>query len=173
MSDLISSAEFRRDVLGCRGIKTFMLEDTGKESQEGFTIYRRADTGEEWPWLNPAPKSMPVGGMYWCSWLDEWGFKRKMEMAERDPEIKKQPHRYHPDANGRCLAVITPGGYWIIDSRASNCTMPNDNDHRCWVRHGEAPNITVDKNGLTCAAGAGSIQCGSWHGYLRDGELVT
>jgi hypothetical protein len=40
------------------------------------------------------------------------------------------------------------------------------------VRHGEAPNITVDKNGVTCGAGAGSIQCGSYHGFLRNGELV-
>ncbi len=30
----------------------------------------------------------------------------------------------------------------------------------------------VDKNGLTCAAGAGSIQAGDYHGFLRDGEFT-
>jgi len=57
----------------------------------------------------------------------------------------------------------------MIDSRASNCTLPDDNVHKCWVRHGEAPNFTVDKNGATCAAGAGSIQTSNWHGFLRNG----
>lgn len=73
--------------------------------------------------------------------------------------------------DGKALAVITPGGSWYIDSRASNCTMPNDTKHRCWVRHGAPPNITVDKNGNTCAAGAGSIACGGYHGFLRAGYL--
>lgn len=31
----------------------------------------------------------------------------------------------------------------------------------------------VAKNGLTCAAGAGSIATPNWHGYLRHGELVA
>jgi hypothetical protein len=68
------------------------------------------------------------------------------------------------------LFVMTPGGEWCVDSQASNCTRPGE-DHKCWIRHGEAPDITVDKNGNTCAAGAGSIQCGSYHGFLRNGYL--
>lgn len=32
--------------------------------------------------------------------------------------------------------------------------------------------ITVDKNGTTCAAGAGSISAGPYHGFLRNGQLV-
>ena len=52
-------------------------------------------------------------------------------------------------------------------------TGPYGLAHRCWCRHGEPPNITVDKNGPTCPAGAGSIQCNDWHGYLRNGELVV
>lgn len=50
--------------------------------------------------------------------------------------------------------------------------MPDDAEHRCWIRHGEPPLITVDKNGLTCAAGAGSIQCRDYHGFLRDGSFT-
>lgn len=75
--------------------------------------------------------------------------------------------------DGECWSVITPGGMWIIDSRCSNCTKPNDNIHKCWCRKGVAPNFTVDKNGPhTCSAGAGSIQIGKYHGFLRNGFLV-
>lgn len=68
------------------------------------------------------------------------------------------------------------GRSWNIECRASNCTMPDDNDHRCWVRHGTVgERLTVDKNGLTCAAGAGSFFMGknnAWHGFVRDGKLT-
>lgn len=71
------------------------------------------------------------------------------------------------------LHLVLPNGiHWDIDSRASNCTLPEDNEHKCWVRHGEPPEITVDKKGLTCSAGAGSIQAGDFHGYLIRGYIV-
>ena len=76
------------------------------------------------------------------------------------------------DERGHLLVVCPSGQSWDIDSRASNCTMPDDRTHRCWVRHGEPPNLTVDKAGKTCAAGAGSIIAGSYHGFLRNGELT-
>lgn len=60
---------------------------------------------------------------------------------------------------------------WEVDGRASNCTKKDDNVHKCWCRHGDAPNVTVDKNGNTCAAGAGSILVDGWHGFLRNGYL--
>jgi hypothetical protein len=40
------------------------------------------------------------------------------------------------------------------------------------VRHGEPPQITVDKRGLTCHAGAGSIALGSYHGFLHNGVFT-
>jgi hypothetical protein len=74
---------------------------------------------------------------------------------------------------GQHLAAVLPNGYrWIIDSRASNCDMPEDRLHRCWCWHGEPPDLTVDKNGLTCHAGAGSIIGGDWHGFLTNGEFL-
>jgi hypothetical protein len=70
------------------------------------------------------------------------------------------------------LMVVTPDRHWWdIDGRANNCTMKTDKRHRCWVRHGVPPDLTVDKAGLTCAAGAGSIQTPDWHGYLHNGVL--
>lgn len=102
---------------------------------------------------------VPVGAMYDASWM---------------PDLWK-------GSDGICLVVMCPqreGDYameWMVDSRASNCTLPQDKVHKCWVRHGDprTERVTVDKNGVTCVAGAGSIQIGDWHGFLRDGELVT
>lgn len=90
-----------------------------------------------------------------------------------DQQADDQVAGAHFFASGPQLTVILPDFHpWSIDARANNCTMPADFEHRCWIRHGEPPAITVDKDGLTCAAGAGSIQTGSWHGYLRAGMLV-
>jgi hypothetical protein len=95
-------------------------------------------------------KDLPPGAMYYADWM---------------PESYKGP-------DGHCLMVICPDGHpWTIDGRANNCTMPKDNEHKCWVRHGSVPNITVDKNGKTCGAGAGSILTPKYHGFLRNGYL--
>lgn len=75
----------------------------------------------------------------------------------------------------RSLVVKCPDGHdWHIDHRASNCGLPNDDTHQCWVRHGKPEDGTlhVDKNGVTCSAGAGSIATGKWHGFLHNGHLI-
>jgi hypothetical protein len=74
---------------------------------------------------------------------------------------------------GRSMMVKLPNGNdWLIDGPASNCTRPNE-PHKCWIRHGEPPKLTVNKTGGdTCAAGAGSILSGNYHGFLTDGYLV-
>lgn len=100
-------------------------------------------------------REFPVGTMWDAFWLNDI------------------PQYTGPD--GKSLCVRLPGTDrhdWCIDSRASNCTMPNDNIHKCWVRHGIIPNVTVDKNGHTCGAGAGSIMIPGYHGFLRNGELT-
>jgi hypothetical protein len=107
---------------------------------------------ESFDWELERPKP---GDMFWMSFSS--GFCNNHE----------PPCRMH-------LVVVCPDGHWWnIDSRASNCTMKEDKTHRCWVRHGDPPNITVDKDGATCNAGAGSIQTPGWHGFLRNGELVA
>lgn len=73
----------------------------------------------------------------------------------------------------RHLHVVCPDrSWWDIDGQANNCTNPTNKRHHCWIRHGEPPAISVDKDGVTCSAGAGSIQTKTWHGYLRNGQLV-
>ena len=55
------------------------------------------------------------------------------------------------NCDGKHLIVMLPNGrIQDCDSRASNCTKKNDKTHRCWVRHGTPPDITIDKDGETC-----------------------
>lgn len=76
-----------------------------------------------------------------------------------------------PDSHS--LMVRLPDGHdWHVDGEASNCTRKGDLTHKCWVRHGVPPNVTVGKNGETCAAGMGSIQSPGYHGFLREGVLT-
>jgi hypothetical protein len=123
----------------------FTKED--EYSSGSHRLYIRSDNNEETTIGDAGP-----GAMWFADWM---GSYNGMGIG--------------PD--GHSLMVRTPGGDWCVDSRASNCTMPEDNEHRCWIRTGEPPIITVGKNGFTCAAGAGSILCGNYHGFLRNGVL--
>lgn len=148
-----------------------------RDPEAGWLV--RVDTGEvvARPW--------PVGTMWFEDysegrWLkpkgpDDWSGVPEEEVAgvrARHGGVLPAREHSHVFEDGPCLCVQTPGGTWNIDSRASNCTMPYDYEHRCWIRHGEPPNITVDKAGKTCSAGGGSIQCGSYHGFLQYGRFT-
>ncbi len=109
-------------------------------------VWVRQDSGEEMSLRNAKP-----GAMWYAFWMESAGFAKG------------------PD--GRILIVKTPGGDWNVDSRATNCTMPNDDEHRCWIRSGVPPKVTVNKHGFTCLAGGGSIQARDYHGTLTNGVL--
>lgn len=120
----------------------------------GDALYQRADTG-----AIVTLRGAPPGAMWDAWWMHgiKGGFL------------------FGPGEDGLVLMVKLPNGHdWCPDRRASNCTMPNDDNHRCWRRHGDPRTgpVTVDKNGPTCAAGAGSILSGDYHGFLRNGELT-
>lgn len=125
-------------------------EDQDHRSSTTRHLWRRVDNGDErWSIMDFGP-----GAMWDADWMGDW--------------------MCGPD--GRHMMVRLPNGRdWAIDSQASNCTRPGE-DHDCWCRHGEPPNLTVDKvpepGRSTCQAGAGSIQGGDWHGFLRNGQLV-
>jgi hypothetical protein len=115
-------------------------------------VYERTGTGERM-----ILRDAPPGAMYNAWW---------------NPECWK-------GKDGLALVVRCPDGHdWNIDAVCSNCTLPDDKAHRCWLRHGQVPNITVDKVGpadngdTTCSAGGGSILTPKFHGFLRGGELV-
>lgn len=112
--------------------------------------WRRPDTGETFD----HPQHAGPGAMWDAHWM---------------PSASKRP-------DGRYLVVITPDGReWSIDGPARNCTRPGE-DHDCWCRHGDPPNVTVDKQPepgrSTCAAGAGSIGTPGYHGFLRSGRFT-
>src|SRR5262245_5695356 len=76
-------------------------------------IYRNVATGER----KNGSYELPVGALYWV----------------------KPPDNSRAAVGGDGLQVycVCPGlHHWCIDGRASNCTLPNDREHRCWVRHG-------------------------------------
>ena len=134
----------------------FTDDDQWQEWQE--QVYRRTDTGELRVLHQSAPAPEAPAAEPGATW-DAWWM----------PENWK-------GADGIALMVRCPDGHdWHVDSRASNCGLPDDNVHKCWVRHGDPREcrVTVDKNGVTCSAGAGSIQTPNWHGFLRDGQLVA
>lgn len=135
------------------GVRCFLLEPTGKQwqNEDGHVtapIYRRVDTGEEMTLADAPPGAIVRAD--WALWCRS------------------------QDAGLPLIIKLPDGDLWYVDGPASNCGRPDDpyqERHHCWVRHGEPPNITVDKNGSTCAAGAGSIASSHYHGFLTNGEF--
>ncbi len=99
-------------------------------------------------------QNLPAGAMYDATWMpDNW-----------------------KGADGISLTVMlptSPPATWAVDAEASNCTRKGEL-HKCWIRHGDprTQSVTVDKNGDTCQAGAGSIAVDGYHGFLQNGILT-
>ena len=151
----------------------FACHQCGEEvryNTRGFNRqWRRSDTGETL--YDP----LPAGAVYaFKGWSWDDGGPYNWRQSKRADGKEYFVTRFNEQDN-RVLACVCPDGHhWIIDARASNCTMKDDDDHWCWIRHGrpEDGTLHVDKNGRTCAAGAGSIATGKWHGFLHSGHLT-
>lgn len=131
------------------------------------TEYHAPSTGE----VFETQRDLPVGAVYEHPSVDGEYHNWTTNGAKGKRYIVHRPN----EQDGRVLCCVLPDGHpWTIDSRANNCTLPDDDEHWCWVRHGrpEDGTLHVDKEGKTCSAGAGSIQTGRWHGFLRRGRLV-
>lgn len=115
-------------------------------------------------WTTDSGRPEP-GDMYWVTYLhnDADDQEDGTGCVIWDDCTEKRGHLY---------VVCPDGSDWDIDGRASNCTMKDDREHRCWVREGEPPNVTVSKKGKSCAAGAGSIDVPGYHGFLRGGSFT-
>lgn len=142
----------------CRCGYVFAEDDPWQDWQE--LIYRRTDTGEHVTLRDRQPSDVggPAPAPPGATW-DAWW----MPDAWRGPD-------------GIALMARCPNGHhWTVDGRASNCTLPDDRVHKCWVRHGDPRDcrVSVDKNGVTCAAGGGSIQAGDYHGFLTNGVFTA
>ncbi len=126
----------------------FTEDDTYQHFDE--LLYRRVDTGEL-----VTLRDVPAGAMWEAPWLDQF-------------------HR--PQGRHNLVVKLPDGSDWAVDGPANNCTWPGGDakqeQHHCWTRRGEPPDVDVGKNhGPTCAAGAGSIATARWHGFLRNGWL--
>ncbi len=115
-------------------------------------------------------RELPPGAMWDAVWLHD--------------------HEWATGPDGISLMVKLPNGHdWLVDQEASNCTKTQwhafeedgrkfrrwmGRTHYCWVRHGDPRTgmVHVDKSGNTCAAGAGSIVSGNYHGFLHNGYLT-
>lgn len=125
----------------------YAFADTDPRQVFSESLWKRSDTGEE-----ISLRDAPPGAMYYATWLDDC--------------------KWAVGPDGRALMVVCPDGYvWHVDGEASNCTRKGDHSHKCWVRHGTPPDVHVDKNGVTCNAGAGSIAAPRWRGFLTNGVL--
>jgi hypothetical protein len=128
-----------------------LFEDGAQWQTNAYPLYRGAPDGNLY-----TNRDMPPGAMYDADWLHgKW--------------------RWWVGDDGISLVVVLPNRReWMPDTRASNCTMPTDDVHRCWCRHGDPrlANLTVDKVGVTCQAGGGSILAGDYHGFLQNGVLT-
>lgn len=151
-------------------VKVFFLTDTGRtRTEHGVTSYGSKFTAERSIYTDRAGKEMT------------WAEAPVGACREREPYFDNKSIFMGPD--DRQLELKLPNGdIWWTDMRASNCTMRDDNVHRCWVRHGKPEDGTlhIDKNGVTCGAGAGSIVSTpidggrqGWHGFLHNGQFTS
>lgn len=151
-------------------------DEVAKTLDGDFTKYPKTDP--RWPTHCPCGYAF-TDDDYWQTWTESVFTHGGKEYFLREPVPGMMydadwlhDHKDWVGPDGRSLHVICPDGHgWCIDSRASNCTMKDDHEHKCWVRHGEPPLITVDKAGKTCKAGAGSIQTPTYHGHLTNGRF--
>jgi hypothetical protein len=139
-------------------------------------LYRRVDTGEL-----TTLRDAPVGAMWHTDYtgfngpdgkslhVRIWGTHDWMvdsRASNCDSPCKHCGKPYHSHDYKTCPNK-NPGGDhgFYEDSRP----------HACWVRHGDPKtgNVHVDKNGVTCGAGAGSIVVPGFHGFLHNGHIVS
>lgn len=148
------------------------------------TVYRGDLDGEERAGLHGLPGSrfgLRPGDAYWSPWLHS-GTAPDGE-AEEDlrggvptqPASARCPSGWSncADARGHLHLVLPDGKHFDTASRAANCSRPKDRRHRCWTVSGtpEGGDLTLGKGGDTCKAGAGSVDTGTWHGFVRDGTM--
>lgn len=153
------------------------------------SLFKRFDTGEILT-INDAP----VGAMWWANWMSE---ERTKLSCDGQVLAVKLPggHAWYPEqrasnCDSPCKTCVVPWAthwdktQWNKETKTSTIIQPKDpracgsyidsRPHMCWVRHGTPPHqvVHVDKSGVTCGAGAGSIALPNWHGFLHNGELV-
>lgn len=109
----------------------FTEEDVWQTNQ--VAIMKNLETGEEY--VVPTHK-LPVGAMWYID--SNW------------------PFHFPSPSDGRVLAMMTPGGKWVIDGVANN----GPKDAAGWSREGVPPLVVARP----------SIQAGPYHGFLGGAD---
>lgn len=152
-------------------------------------IYRRTDTGELM-----GLRDAPPGAMYFATWWEgdsgnvgsdgkslcvrlptpsrhDWAVDSRCSNCDSPCANCGAPYHAHGATDWYCTAAEKErarGDDWTGQYKRYLDARP----HKCWVRHGTPPRVTVDKDGLTCGAGAGSIAVPGYHGHLQNGYLT-
>lgn len=163
----------------------YRFEDRANKQYAPQRLYQSVDTGELM-----TLRDAPVGAMWQTDYHDHTGPDGKC-LIVRIP----QHHDWIVDSRASncdspCKFCGVPYHSHKTTAAKEACSNPGDGEHlytkgayvdgrpehRCWVRHGDvrAGNVHVDKNGVTCNAGAGSIiSPDGWHGFLHNGYLTS
>lgn len=144
-------------------------------------LYKRSDGGEP-----VTLRDAPVGSMWFATWFrgspeytgpdgetltvrlpggHDWIVDSRASNCDSPCALCGKP--YHAHLHGQCRE-LEPGETFDRERHYYRDARP----HRCWVRHGVPPDIHVDKNGVTCGAGGGSIAYPGFHGFLHNGYIT-
>jgi len=157
----------------------YLFKDTDEWQLNIHKLFQRSDNGELTTLHNAT-----VGAMWFADWMEnseytgpdgrtlvvrlphnhDWIVDGRANNC--DSPCAKCGKVYHAHPGGLCRTLQPGEDIHLI-------TYVDARPHKCWVRHGEAPNIHVDKNGVTCGAGAGSIGTPKYHGFLHNGHLTN
>lgn len=145
------------------------IEDGKRIAGRGMVLTEEWRADSRWPKACPCGRAFLVSDRWQRTVNQLWRRADTGALVDLDDAIKGNPHpdfwgaMYHawwhdrswPGPDGRCVAVITPAGEWVIDAPSSNGGTP-------WRRTGELPDVTATP----------SIHFpGRYHAHLRDGVL--
>lgn len=134
--------------------------------------------------------SAPVGAMWFADWMNyrrqlspdghilcvrlpgnhDWMPESRARNCDSPCVHCGKPYNVHLNSKGEPSGRCQPN--WEYGD--GNPHYEDSRPHLCWVRHGTPPGdiVHVDKSGVTCGAGGGSIAIPNWHGFLHNGQLV-
>jgi hypothetical protein len=148
-------------------------------------LYARGDTGEL-----VTTDDAPHGAVFDAQWLKDCPDQTGPDGQCIHVKVPNGALGSYWNVDSRASNCDSPCKWCRAPYRShkkENCSNPGDAEHtwtkgsyedgrphKCWIRSGDPRlgTLHVDKNGVTCNAGAGSIDNRKWHGFLHNGKLT-